>query len=111
MVTNDTTLTAKSPNEALTSLNLPCKKNLTFYRFHLYHPDDLINPVSPYKASVLSLDRYSLLNILQKNEKLFFEVDREIEFELITKSFDIRCELGNSTRVRVMVNEFHQFYC
>ena len=107
MITNDTTLAAKSHNEAIASLNLPCKKNLTFYRFQLYHPDDLNNPVSVNKASVLTMDRYSLLNILQKNEKLFFEVDREIEFELVTKSFDIRCELGNSTRVRVMINEFH----
>ena len=107
MISNDTSLTAKSHNEAIVLFNLPCKKNLTFYRFQLYYQDDLNNPVSPNKASILTLDRYSLLNILQKNEKLFFEVDREIEFELITKSFDIRCELGNSSRVRVMVNEFH----
>lgn len=111
MISNETILTAKNSNEALASINLTCKKNLTFYRFQLYHQDDLSNAASLNKANILTLDRYSLLNILQKNEKLFFEVDREIEFELISKSFDIRCELGNSTRVKVMVNEFHQFYC
>ena len=60
---------------------------------------------------MLTLDKHTLLTIVQKNEKVFFEVDREIEFELIAKSFDIRCEVGNSTTSRVMVNEFHQFYC
>lgn len=77
----------------------------------MYHSDDLANPASHNKASVLTLDKYTLLSILQKNDKLFFEVDREIEFELIAKSFEIRCEVGNSTWTRVMVNEFHQFYC
>ena len=51
------------------------------------------------------------MNYYQVNEKLFFEVDRQIEFELLSKSFGMACNFGASTISSVMVNEFHQSYC
>jgi hypothetical protein len=63
------------------------------------------------KASLLALERFSIRSLQQKGTKMFFEVDREIELEVLAKSFDIQCELGNSSMTKVLINEFHQFYC
>jgi hypothetical protein len=72
---------------ATASLYLPCKRNITYYKFNLYSNEgDLL---SVGRANVLSINPFQIREIRQKNDKVYFEVDREIEFELLSKSFTI----------------------
>ena len=96
-----------SPSQASAQLFLPCKKNLTYYKFELYSRGEFSTPSSVGSANILAVTPFSLVNYYQVNEKLFFEVDRQIEFELLSKSFTMACNFGASTLSSVMINEFH----
>ena len=80
-------LLPKSETVATASIFLPCRKNLTYYRFNLHsNQGDLL---SVGRANVLTINPFRIMDIHQRNEKVYFEVDREIEFELLSKSFTI----------------------
>ena len=104
-LSNDTAILPKSETTAIASLYFPCKRNLTYYRFNLYSNEGDVLSVG--RANILTVNPFQILGLHQRNEKLYFEVDREIEFELLSKSFTIECQLGNSSKSRVQVNEFH----
>jgi hypothetical protein len=66
---------------------LPCRKNLTYHNYQLYAREDRSNPVMVSKGHILALNPFNIRTFLQKNDKVYFEVDREIEFEVLSKSF------------------------
>ena len=79
-------------------MHLPCKKNITYYKLQLYDENNMLTPISLRDTSLLTIQPYDIVEFNQINQKVFISVDREIEFEVLAKSFSVYCKLGDSSQ-------------
>ena len=94
-----------------TNMLLPCKKNITLYEYQLFDSSNQQKPITLNKASILSIKPFKISGLHQKNNEIHFDIDREIEFEVIAKSFIAICSLGSITAKVEVIGNTHQYFC